>query len=228
MPMSSSGHFCLKKRRGQPVSKSKTQAGTTVPQTDEAMTTAEREAVAQLAAVMPTWYDIGGPGIDAAFYALSRYVMAADRAARPFDDGDLTSLPGRWAAVQAMNRALKADWPLSIKRQQQFRLKALRSERRDGDDGRAYERRTIEYFAADFPAWYDEVGLWGLLRSLNEFCEIVSELFVDAKSAGMGKVGESLFYAAFELRRRTGKIPSEVTEALEVLAREDAGLLAAA
>lgn len=193
-------------------------AATGIPTTEEAMVAAERQFIAALVQAMPAWYDQAGPGIDVTFIGVMQLVVAADKAAAPNGDAGEAFIPARWAALQAMRSALKMTWPLSVTRRRDQRKKALKQA--GTTDGAAYERRTIELFAADMPAWYAEGGLWFVVRSLLEACKVVDEVFADVVADSKVPDHVKLFVSAFEVRRRYGKVSDAELQALEFIGKE--------
>ncbi len=182
------------------------------------MVTAERQFIAELVEAMPAWYDQAGPGVDVSFVGAMQMIVAADKAAAPHGDAGEVFIPARWAAVQAMRGALKMTWPLSVTRRRDQRKTALKQA--GTTDGAAYERRTVELFAADMPAWYSEGGLWFVVRSLLEACKVVDEVFADVAADSKVTDHEKLFVSAFEVRRRYGKVSDAELQALELIGKE--------
>lgn len=198
---------------------------TAVPATQDEMATAERAFLDELVQVMPAWYDYARPGVDVAFYGLEQLLVAGDRAAAAFDDDkNDAAIPPRWAALQAMRSAVRVAWPLSITRRRELRKKQLK--RHGVTDDTSYERRTVALVAADIPAWYTEAGLWGVLRSLYETCKLVREVFGEIAEDSTVSDEKKLFVAAFEVRRRLGKVSDAEFKALEMLS-EKSGAVAA-
>lgn len=198
----------------------KTNAGAATPSgmpaTQEAMATAERAFLNELVQLMPAWYDCAGPGVDVAFYGVEQLVTAADKAAVAFDDDeDDTAIPARWAALEAMRGALPIAWPQTITRRRELRKEMLKHA---GDtDGTSYERRTVTLIAADILTWYTKAGLWGVLPSLYETCERVREVFNEIADDSTVPEEKKFFVAAFEARRRLGKVSDAELQALETL-----------
>ena len=199
-------------------------AATGIPTTEEAMVADERQFIAELVHAMPAWYDQAGPGVDVSFVGAMQMISAADKAVAPHGDAGETSIPARWAAVQAMRGALKMTWPLSVTRRRDHRKKALKQA--GMTDAAAYERQTVGLFAADILLWYAEGGLWFMVRSLLETCKVVDRVFAEMAADGQLPDDTKLFASALEIRRRFGKLSEAELQALELLGNEAASAAA--
>ncbi len=147
-------------------------------------------------------------------------MTAADKAAAAFDeDEDDTAIPARWAALEAMRLTLPIAWPQTITRRRELRQEMLKHA--GVTDGTSYERRTVTLIAADIPAWYTKAGLWGVLPSLYETCERVREVFNEIADDSTVPEEKKLFVAAFEARRRLGKVSDAELNAVELVAKEN-------
>lgn len=110
------------------------------------------------------------------------------------------------------------------------RTKRERRLRRDKSPklARAYDAKTIALISEDFPAWYAEAGLWGFVRSLLQLVQVAENIFTEVTEDPEIPKEKVLFMVAFEVRRRFGKVDDELLGALELLANEHKGSLAAA
>ncbi len=182
--------------------------------TEAQLTELERDAVRELAQALPVWHQQLGPGMDGVFAGLGQLIIAADRAAAKAQKTSGSMLQSRAAAAKAMVNHLAVPKFDGALRQRAARVRVLGGHKKTALE-MAYEARTLTLLTDDFDAWYDEVGLGGFLASLIELCNVYGDIFheyMDDETLATEKV---FFLSAFELRRRFGKIPQEMLQAIE-------------
>lgn len=200
---------------------------TAAPATEEELKVRELEFITDLQAAMQRWYAEAGPGIDVVWYGIFKVIQAADEVAARLGGDDESEMGCRWEALKAMQAALAIKWTKETAAQRTKRERLLRR----GESpklARAYDAKTIALVAEDFPAWYAEAGLWGFVRSLLQLVQVAENVFTEVTEDPEIPKEKVLFMVAFEVRRRFGKVDSNLLGALELLAKEHKGSLAAA
>jgi len=200
----------------------KTSVAVSAPVTEKEQKINELQFITELQAAMQRWYAESGPGVDVAWYGIALVVKAADEAAKRLSSEDEKDLACRQEALRVMRGALKIKWPKNLATQRNQRERLLRRGK-DPELARAYESKTIALIAEDFPAWYAEVGLWGFVRSLLELVKVAEQVFNETLEDASIPKETLLFMVAFELRRRFGKVDSNLLGALEFLGELEAG-----
>lgn len=189
--------------------------------TEEQVSKFERETVLKLIEVLPVWHQQLGPGLDMVCVGLANLVAAADKAAEAATNTNATEREIRWTCTQSIAANLAVPKLAKQRVQRAARIRALGGQKKAASE-LAYEAHSLSLIAADFIDWYDEVGIGGLLRSILELVKVYGEIFhghLDDPSLERDKV---FFVSAFELRQRFDKVPKEMLEALEMLAKTQA------
>lgn len=194
-------------------------ASVSAPSTEEELKASELHFISDLQAAMQRWYAEAGPGIDVVWYGIFKVIQAADEVAARLGGDDETEMGCRWEALKAMRGALAIKWTKETAAQRTKRERLLRR----GESpklARAYDAKTIALVAEDFPAWYAEAGLWGFVRSLLQFVQVAENIFTEVTEDPEIPKEKVLFMVAFEVRRRFGKVDSNLLGALKLLTND--------
>lgn len=187
--------------------------------TDEQLEELERQTVARLAEVLPSWSQQLGPGLDMVFGGLGLIVKEIDSVATELEAAKATEFELRVATLRVLDAMLAAPALPNFRKHNATRIRVLGG-KKNAQTQTLYDTRTVELIAEDFLAWYDEVGLGGFVGSLHELVKLFTEVFhgyLDDESVERKTV---FFMTAFEMRNRLGKVPPEVLGALEMLAAD--------
>lgn len=176
----------------------------------------ELRAITRLGDALPVWQKQMGPGLDAVFSAVKSLIRELDVAAAAADRAGRGINGERAALVGALESRLAAGPEIlpGVAKQKKIRLAEL------GPDAAelqlAYDVKTLELMAADFPAWYAEAGSGGFFKSLNFIIEVFADNFEEMCDKEDAQMGQILFVPAFELRRNLGKVSEELLEAIKL------------
>lgn len=182
----------------------------------------ERAAIAVLAEELPKWQQKMGPGLDCGMGALVQLVQQVDKAAAKADPGDTNVTAQREAALMTLNAYLASGPEITPFLREQKKIRVRKLGPAQAKYVLAYDVKTMELFAGEFPAWYAEVGLGGFLRSVHAICKVTADIYDEIEATNKGGIKNLFFGLSFELRARLGKVNPALLEALKYLPERQA------